>query len=76
LADPRHVIDHPEEPVCKPLSRVTWDLQGFDDALGASIHHHPHFSEALEINPFSDLRLDTEYPVGLDHQQEIERYAT
>ncbi len=36
-----------------------------------------HFnSDALGINPFSAPRLDEDHPLGLDHQEELARYAT
>jgi hypothetical protein len=36
-----------------------------------------HFnSDALGINPFSAPRLDEQHPLGLDHQEELARYAT
>jgi hypothetical protein len=36
-----------------------------------------HFnSDSIGINPFSAPRLDEQQPVGLDHQQELARYAT
>src|SRR5665213_791221 len=36
-----------------------------------------HFnSDALGINPFSAPRLDEQHELGLDHQQELARYAT
>src|SRR5258708_12301188 len=36
-----------------------------------------HFnSDALGINPFSAPRLDEQQPLGLDHQEELARYAT
>jgi hypothetical protein len=36
-----------------------------------------HFnSDTLGINPFSAPRLDEDHPLGLDHQQELARYAT
>jgi hypothetical protein len=36
-----------------------------------------HFnSDALGINPFGAPRLDEEHPLGLEHQEELARYAT
>src|SRR5215471_16030883 len=36
-----------------------------------------HFtSDAMGINPFSAPRLDEDHPLGLEHQQELARYAT
>jgi hypothetical protein len=41
----------------------------------ASITRHFN-SDTLGINPFGAPRLDEEHPLGLDHQQELARYAT
>src|SRR5215831_20545280 len=36
-----------------------------------------HFSaDALGINPFSAPRLDEQHTIGLEHQEELARYAT
>jgi hypothetical protein len=43
--------------------------------MAASAITRQFSSDALGINPFSAPRLDEDHPLGLDHQEELARYA-
>jgi len=44
--------------------------------MAASAITRQFSSDALGINPFSAPRLDEDHPLGLDHQEELARFAT
>jgi hypothetical protein len=44
--------------------------------MAASAITRQFSSDALGINPFSAPRLDEEHPLGLEHQEELAKYAT
>src|SRR5215471_10226927 len=44
--------------------------------MAASAITRQFSSDALGINPFSAPRLDEQHPIGLEHQEELARYAT
>ena len=50
-------------------------MVGASQVAASAITRHFN-SDALGINPFSAPRLDEQHPLGLDHQEELARYAT